>query len=1080
MRTTMSRRLVVSSAITLSCLLHCTAGAAERKSSPYGGKPWQIPGRIEAENYDEGGEGLAYHDQDEKNQGREHRPKEGVDVAKTGDAGGGYHVGWFRGGEWLQYTVNVTAGKYDLHLRLASAGTTLALTLDGKPVGTLKVAPTGWDNWQTITLPGVSLPGGENQVLRLTITGKFGINLNWFEFAEPGKGPPAAASPNTKGGESAAVPKKKTAKARGKGTGETAARPSSTEVADTTGSNELLHALSFETQKAKVEKTNAGVRLIVDKKTGKWTNRGVATAKVQAAQEAAALRVRVAPGTASVSGLSLGCSTAANSAVCVLIRSRLGMAVIQQYEPGQNKPTAEDERKGAKAPKPGKDDVLTLAVDLKQKTITFNQGKFTAEVPLKIKLDRIDTIGLFGVNGSDSETVDVAFEAAEYATDAEAAKLLAAAPALRSDKDPKEKKDKKNKSGATSGKDKRKADSSAGVAYSQIAGDQDPFPGMNVPKAVDSAKITGAKVDESRVQQVLHVDVESAVAADGNPGTAEEPLKTFRAALEKATELLKQGTGVKILLHSGVYRESSFVIDGNQIGGEAAETVLVIEGAGKDRAIFSGSMANGWEPATWQVVDAQKKIYKHAWPYNWGPTIGGYYKPANVIGHRREMVFLNGRPLTQALIEQVEWRRPTSEEFDQYGLKKAPSKPAVKGPSAKYADNLYIYKGYLGPQVLEAGQFGVAELGPDEKIHGMAYEGHPDPNTIFIRLPDEIPSLDGVKVEVTMAIDRPDQPLWIQNKSNFVMRNLVFEHYGLDCNRSVLRTQGYAENTSKSHDWLIEDCQWRFNNGRGVGLAWINGLTVRRCACVHNGGVGFGLNYVRNTRIEELDASWNTWRNAQADFHDHACGGIDWMGKDLLFSRCRAAHNATGFGCRGDITGVNIIFEDCKFNDNSGLNGGGVFFEIMTGPLLLRNCEISHNGRGLLNLNNYNVTLDRCTLADNKDAGIVFGIMKNRKTQDSFGTEFRRSVPIPGIRNIAVIGCTITSNCGDSSLIYSGGMPEEEWYRNDLKLSGNYYFNKDSTQVFGTGRGRQDTLDFAGWKALTGQEHESRWSTTPK
>ena len=31
-----------------------------------------------------------------------------------------------------------------------------------------------------------------------------------------------------------------------------------------------------------------------------------------------------------------------------------------------------------------------------------------------------------------------------------------------------------------------------------------------------------------------------------------------------------------------------------------------------------------------------------------------------------------------------------------------------------------------------------------------------------------------------------------------------------------------------------------------------------------------------------------------------------------------------------------------------------------------------------------------------------------------------------------------------------------------------------------TGSGRQDTLDFAGWKALTGQEHESRWSTTPK
>jgi hypothetical protein len=69
-----------------------------------------VPGVIELENFDRGGEGVAFHDNDAINHGGAYR-NTGVDIA--GIPGGGYCVGWVSTGEWLEYTVNVgESGKY--------------------------------------------------------------------------------------------------------------------------------------------------------------------------------------------------------------------------------------------------------------------------------------------------------------------------------------------------------------------------------------------------------------------------------------------------------------------------------------------------------------------------------------------------------------------------------------------------------------------------------------------------------------------------------------------------------------------------------------------------------------------------------------------------------------------------------------------------------------------------------------------------------------------------------------------------------------------------------------------------------
>src|SRR5207249_1250766 len=90
--------------------------------APFTGFPQIVPGTIQAEDFDGGGEGVAYHDTDTSNNGGQYR-NTGVDIESTSDPGGGYNVGWTAAGEWLKYSINATVdGIYTLQARVASSG----------------------------------------------------------------------------------------------------------------------------------------------------------------------------------------------------------------------------------------------------------------------------------------------------------------------------------------------------------------------------------------------------------------------------------------------------------------------------------------------------------------------------------------------------------------------------------------------------------------------------------------------------------------------------------------------------------------------------------------------------------------------------------------------------------------------------------------------------------------------------------------------------------------------------------------------------------------------------------------------
>ena len=157
-----------------------TVPPTQNGQAPY--KTFNAPCRVEAEDYDTGGENVAYHDTTAENQGMAYRLAEGVDV----DSGGVMHVGYVNAGEWIEYTVNVpAAGTYPTNFRVGSwyselGSRSIAVSVNDIQKGTVTVPITGSDTaYQTVTVP-LALDAGA-QTIRLTFSGPR-QNLDWFEI----------------------------------------------------------------------------------------------------------------------------------------------------------------------------------------------------------------------------------------------------------------------------------------------------------------------------------------------------------------------------------------------------------------------------------------------------------------------------------------------------------------------------------------------------------------------------------------------------------------------------------------------------------------------------------------------------------------------------------------------------------------------------------------------------------------------------------------------------------------------------------------------------------------------------------
>ena len=191
------------------------------EDSRYHGGAQKIPGKVECAYYDRGGEGVAYHDSDAKNNGsgalnpadgsyfNEFRKEEGVDISYTKfhdqidnspyevvqPPENQLYVGWTEPGEWFNLTVNVSrAGTYTADLLYTSnRGGAISLDVNGKPAtppltvqttfnSADPIAWRQWHHWNVMhDLAHLRLHAGVN-VLTVHIVAGGNMNLAFFEF----------------------------------------------------------------------------------------------------------------------------------------------------------------------------------------------------------------------------------------------------------------------------------------------------------------------------------------------------------------------------------------------------------------------------------------------------------------------------------------------------------------------------------------------------------------------------------------------------------------------------------------------------------------------------------------------------------------------------------------------------------------------------------------------------------------------------------------------------------------------------------------------------------------------------------
>jgi hypothetical protein len=169
---------------------------------PYNGSPVSIPGEIVAVEYDNGGEGIAYHDHDPfyrkgdgvpfRNEGVDHAPLDVKDTSK------GYFIGWTNPArEWINYTIEVTkAGTYDIGLTVATTFLNRAIHLEmedfpedvaawnGEDItGPIEV-PTEleWENFSEVVVKDVELAEGVKRLRVFWDSG--GVNLRKIRILE--------------------------------------------------------------------------------------------------------------------------------------------------------------------------------------------------------------------------------------------------------------------------------------------------------------------------------------------------------------------------------------------------------------------------------------------------------------------------------------------------------------------------------------------------------------------------------------------------------------------------------------------------------------------------------------------------------------------------------------------------------------------------------------------------------------------------------------------------------------------------------------------------------------------------------
>ena len=150
-----------------------------------------------------------------------------------------------------------------------------------------------------------------------------------------------------------------------------------------------------------------------------------------------------------------------------------------------------------------------------------------------------------------------------------------------------------------------------------------------------------ASVNESNETAIVYVD--GTKGSDSNPGTQSSPFKTLNKGVNVAISNNQKSVGTKVIINPGTYRESLIMSPSKK-----TSLPITLEAATNGTVNVSG--ADVW--GSWTAYSGNNQIYEHSWPYAWGACTDSAIpanQPQQQIVLRREMIFVNGKHLTQVL-----------------------------------------------------------------------------------------------------------------------------------------------------------------------------------------------------------------------------------------------------------------------------------------------------------------------------------------------------------------------------------------------------------------------------------------------
>lgn len=428
---------------------------------------------------------------------------------------------------------------------------------------------------------------------------------------------------------------------------------------------------------------------------------------------------------------------------------------------------------------------------------------------------------------------------------------------------------------------------------------------------------TGATIGAPTEQ----IYVSASAGTDGaGCGTSGSPCKTINYGLGQAAAT---GHSAQVNVAAGTYREQ--IILPGYYNESATSTLLIIKATTPGTAIVEGADPyTGWN-------NNGDGTYSHSWPYTWGyatqPFSGG---PAlSCTGLRREMMFINGVPMTQQL--QGPLTSPgTFLVIDNQ------SDPGAVCPTLSGAAMITVY---------------------------------PPSGTNMSTADVEVSTRGGNSTTPGGLFYSPS------GAANLEISGLVFQHDNTPANNLGYAAISFygADQNGYGPNVMLDGVTVQNNNWIGVYSTHNYDMTMQNSTFTQNGEDGLEVQQPKNFLFNGNTVTYNNWR---AYSGCPSCTGWDMDGAKFLrghgieVDNSTFAYNLTG-GLWFDYDNENICVQTSSFHDNLT---NGLFFEATQGPALIYQDQIFQNmANGLQTANSENITVRQSTVYDNGAAGLFIG-----------------------------------------------------------------------------------------------------------